>query len=240
MQSQWWPEVVERVRPAGDAALDLSPEQLIWSAAVALALVAVGPLWRLVRLGVTLVHELGHALTGLAAGRKFTGFVLRADMSGHAVTRGKPRGLGMVATTWAGYPAPAILGALLVWTATRGWAAPVLTALLVILLISWVRVRSLLTALVMLAVSAGTAALWWAGDDDLQAQVLLAVGLVLLIGGWRHLGAVWRGRDPGSDPAVLARLTPVPRLLWLLSFAVVLAAATALVLSEAQRLLGWW
>lgn len=238
METQWWPEVADRVRPVADSALDLSPEQLTWSAAVALALVAVGPLWRIVRLGVTLVHELGHALIGLAAGRKFTGFVLRADMSGHAVTRGKPRGFGLVATTWAGYPAPAVLGALLVWTATRGWAAPVLSAALVILLISWVRVRSLLTVLVMLAVSAGTAALWWAGDDDLQAQVLLAAGLVLLIGAWRHVGSVWRGRDTGSDPAVLARLTPVPRLLWLLSFAVVLAAATALVVTEAQRLLG--
>lgn len=238
MDEQWWPEVAERVRPVAGGALDLSPEQLLWSAGIALALVAVGPLWRIVRLGVTLVHELGHALVGLATGRKFTGFVLRADMSGHAVTRGKPRGLGLVATTWAGYPAPAILGALLVWSATRGWAAPVLTAALVILLISWVRVRSLLTALVMLAVSAGAAALWWAGDDDLQAQVLLAAGLVLLIGAWRHVGSVWRGRDTGSDPAVLARLTPVPRLLWLLSFAVVLAATTALVVTEAQRLLG--
>src|SRR5690625_4423138 len=214
----WWPGILERVQPAAPAA-QIEVEHLLISAGVALALVVIGPLWRVARLGVTLVHELGHALVGLAMGRKFTGFVLRADMSGHAITRGKAKGPGLVATTWAGYPAPAILGAVLVWTALRGWAAPVLTVLLVILLISWIRVRSLLTGVVMLAVSAGLAALWWAGSDLLQAQVLVGAGLVLLIGAWRHLGAVTATRDPVSDPAVLARLTPVPRVLWLLSFA---------------------
>ena len=76
------------------------------------------------RLAVTLVHELGHALVGLAVGRRFTGFVLRGDMSGHAVTVGPARGPGRVLSTWAGYPAPAVVGAALVWAAGRGWAAP--------------------------------------------------------------------------------------------------------------------
>ncbi|MGC0251913.1 M50 family metallopeptidase [Pseudactinotalea sp. Z1748] len=233
-----WSQISERIVPVpASQAGQVEPEHLLISAGIALALVAVGPLWRIVRLAVTLVHELGHALVGLATGRTFTGFVLRADMSGHAVTRGKPRGAALVATTWAGYPAPAILGAVLVWTATRGLGPPVLTAVLVILLISWVRVRSVLTALVMLAVSAGALWLWWAGSVVLQMQVLVATGLLLLIGAWRHLGSVWRGRDRGSDPAVLARLTPLPRVVWLLTFALVLAAATALVVTEAQRLL---
>ncbi|HLS26125.1 MAG TPA: M50 family metallopeptidase [Beutenbergiaceae bacterium] len=238
MDLSWWPEVVERIQPAPAHAREAELEDLALSVVVALVIVAVPILWRVARLGVTLVHELGHALVGLAVGRKFSGFVLRADMSGHAITRGRPRGPGLVATTWAGYPAPGVLGALLVLAATRGWAAPVLTALLLILLISWVRVRSALTAVVMLAVSAGAVALWWAGWDLLQQQVLIAAGLVLLIGAWRHLGSVWVSRDPGSDPAVLARLTPLPRWLWLLTFLLVLAGASALVVIEARQLLG--
>lgn len=229
-------DIWARVRPI-DPIADLDPLALAGSAGVALAVVAISFLWRVTRIGVTLVHELGHAVVGMLSGRTFTGFVLRADMSGHAVTRGKPRGAGIIATTWAGYPAPAIVGAGLIWGATRGWAAPLLTALLVILLLSWLRVRSVLTVLVMLVVSVGGVALWWWRDDLVQVQVLLGVGLVLLVGAWRHLGAVWRGRDTASDAAALARLTPIPRLLWLVSFAVVLIAATALVAAEAHRLL---
>src|SRR5699024_217250 len=69
------------------------------------------PVWRVLRLVVTLVHELGHALVGVMAGRRLAGFVLRADMSGHAVTVGPAKGPGGGATTWAGYPAPAPPGA---------------------------------------------------------------------------------------------------------------------------------
>ena len=112
--------------------------------------VAVPPVWQVLRLAVTLVHELGHALVGLAVGRRFTGFVLRGDMSGHAVTVGPARGIGRVLSTWAGYPAPAVVGAAMVWAAGRGWAAPVAHLVLVVLLVALLRVRSLLTAAVML------------------------------------------------------------------------------------------
>lgn len=237
--SEAWQLISERVRPLpGDEVLDLDPRSASILAGVALLLVMVPFLWRIVRLGVTLVHELGHAMTGVLLGRTFTGFVLRADMSGHAITKGPGRGAGLVLTTWAGYPAPAVLGALLIWAGTRGWSAPVLTAVLVVLLLSWIRVRSVLTAIATLAVTVGAAALWWWREDMLQMQVLVVLGLVLLVGAWRHLGAVWAGGDPGSDPAALARLTRVPTVLWLCSYALVLAAASAVVLQEGQRLLG--
>ena len=65
------------------------------------------------------------------------GFVVRGDMSGHAVTVGPARGIGRIATTWAGYPAPAVVGAATVWVAGRGWAAPTLTAVMVVLVVRW-------------------------------------------------------------------------------------------------------
>ncbi|MEO6997779.1 MAG: M50 family metallopeptidase [Terracoccus sp.] len=206
--------------------------QLVVVLVVAFMAVGFAPLWRVLRLAVTLVHELGHAVLGIAVGRTFTGFVLRGDMSGHAVTRGPVRGAGRVATTWAGYPMPAIVSAGTVWLAGRGWSAPAVTTALAVLLLALIRVRSVLTALVMVVSIAATFSLWWWRNDALQPQVLFGVGVVLLIGGWRHLLAVVRDPGRGSDPAVLGWLTPVPRSVWNASFVVVFAGATWLVAAE--------
>lgn len=218
-------EVWLHVLPVDPVSLAGTPVLIALVAAV--LAVAVRPVWGVLRLGVTLVHELGHALVGVLSGRRFTGFVLRGDMSGHAVTVGPARGPGRVLTTWAGYPMPAVVGAATVWLAVRGWGPPLLTAVLAVLLASVLRVRSVLTGVVVAAVVVAAGALWWAGSDRLQAQVLVGVGIVLVVGAWRHLAAVASAPDRGtSDPAVLARLTHVPRGLWLLTFALVCAGAT--------------
>lgn len=196
------------------------------------------PAWRVLRLVVTLVHELGHAVVGVAVGRRLRGFVLRADMSGHAVTVGPARGAGVVATTWSGYPAPAVVGALLVWAGARGWAAPVLTALLAGLAVALLFVRSLLTALVVLGTFAVTFAAWWWRDDPLQQHVLVGLGLLLLVGAWRHLGAVLGRVEPSSDPGVLAQLTGLPAPVWQLGYVLVLGLATWVVVSEVLAVLG--
>src|SRR5699024_4787175 len=107
-----WSALVERLRPGPPLAELGLPATTLWVALGAgLLVVAVAPLWRLLRVVVTVVHELGHAVVGILVGRSFTGLVLRPDMSGHAVTVGPSRGMGLVATTWAGYPAPALVGA---------------------------------------------------------------------------------------------------------------------------------
>jgi hypothetical protein len=225
---EWFGAIGDRVRPAaGEVAL--SAPQVAVVLLLALIVVITPPIWQVVRLGVTLVHELGHAVVGVVAGRQFTGFVLRGDMSGHAVTRGPARGLGRVASTWAGYPVPALLGAAMVWAAGRGWSAPVITTLLVILVFALIRVRSALTVLVVLIALGGLGALWWWRDDVLQPQVLLGLGCVLVVGAWRHLLAVLGDHSAGSDPGVLASLSHTPRTLWNASFVLVCAAATWLV-----------
>jgi hypothetical protein len=120
----------------------------------------------------------------------------------------------------------------MVWLAGRGWAAPVVTAVLAVLLFALVRVRSVLTLAVMLAALASTGALWWWRDDEMQSQVLLGTGVVLVVGAWRHLFAVLGDRSSGSDPGVLASLTHVPRVLWNGSFLVVCGLASWLVAGE--------
>ncbi|SJM52746.1 M50 family metallopeptidase [Gulosibacter sp. 10] len=235
-ETPWYEHLWERVAPAGEP-VELPQAAVLVVLAVAAAVVLVPVLWLRLRLVVTLVHELGHAMIGLLAGRRFNGFVLNGDMSGHAVTTGPTRGFGRVATTWAGYPAPAVVGAVLVWLSVRGWAAPALTIALVLLLVSFVRVRSWLTALIMIIALGATGALWWFRDDELQAPILLAVGIVLVVGAWRHLAAVFAGGGPSSDPGVLAQLTRVPVWLWNASFALVCAGATLVVVLVLRELL---
>ena len=231
MPVTWFDLLRERVVPLAGGA-GLPPSGLGVALAVAVALILVRPLWRVARLAVTLVHELGHAVVGIAVGRRFDGFVVRGDMSGHALTTGSARGPGRVVTTWAGYPAPALVGAAAVWFAVRGWAAPVLTASLVIVLVSVTRVRSVLTALVVAAALAGVGSLWWWRSDLLQAQVLVGAGLVLVVGGWRHVAAVVGHGTATDDPGVLARLSHLPRAAWNLSFVLVTGLATWLVVVQ--------
>lgn len=229
-------DLAARWRPAGST-------DLLTPAGVALVVVLVGvaltwrPAWQVLRLGVTLVHELGHAAVGVAAGRRFTGFVLRSDMGGHAVTVGRATGPGVVATTWAGYPAPAVVGALLVLAGAKGWAAPVLTVVLVALVLALVFVRSTLTGLVVCTALLATGALWWWRDDLVQQHVLVGTGLLLLAGAWRHLLAVIGSRDRGSDPRALARLTGAPPWVWVGSFVVVCGLASWLAVG--QLLAAW-
>src|SRR5699024_12319039 len=77
--------------------------------AVRLLLVA-SPLSSSVPLLATITHEGGHALVALLTGRRLTGIRLNRDTSGVTLSRGRPRGAGIVVTLLAGYPAPALTG----------------------------------------------------------------------------------------------------------------------------------
>lgn len=200
---------------------------LLAALAAAVLVVSVPPLWRPARPAVTIVHELGHAIIGVVMGRRFTGFVVSADMSGHAVTVGPRRGIGRILTLLAGYPAPAILGAVLVQLALAGWAGAALFAAVVVLAVSLVFTRSAHTVLAVLATAAVIGMTWWFGSPIVVTALTLAAGAFLLLGAWRHLGAVVTSRRRGEDPGQLAQLTAVPAALWNLAFGLLIAACTA-------------
>lgn len=238
-EAAWWQAFLDRTAPSRAASPTSSLADgwpgfawpwatwMVWGAlAVGLVFVGVPPLWRATRIGVTFVHELGHAATGILVGRRFTGFVVRGDMSGHAVTVGKSRGFGLGLTTWAGYPAPAVAAAALVASALAGWGQVVMVAVGLVCLVTLVFVRSWSTAGTTLAIGIAAGALWWWRDDARSAAVLLAVATVLLLGAWRHWAAV-AGGPKGSDPAVLARLTRWPAWFWVGTHLLVIMAATA-------------
>ena len=231
----WWQAIIDRTARTSVAASSttqpeavspLTLQLLIVAGVVALAVVSIPPFWRAVRILVTLVHELGHAAVGILVGRRFTGFVVRGDTSGHAVTVGKPRGPGLAFTTWAGYPAPAVVGAALVAAAVTGWAPAVFGGIALIFVLTLPFVRSWATFASTLAVAGATAALWWWRSDPRSATVLLTVAVVLILGAWRHLGAV-APSPRGSDPDALAKQTGLRGWFWVGTFGLVIAAASA-------------
>src|SRR5699024_1707788 len=118
-------------------------------------LVVILPLpWRISRTVVTIVHESGHALTGFAVGRRVRGLRLPSDTSGVTVSRGRRSGPGMVCTTLAGYPAPAVLGLLFAGMLRLGWHSAVLVVAAVLLLGVLILVRNVYGVFAVLAAAA--------------------------------------------------------------------------------------
>lgn len=196
---------------------------LLGTAAAALLLVLWRPAWRRARHVVTIAHEGGHAVTAVLCGRRLSGVRLHSDTSGLTVSRGRPRGPGMVATFAAGYPAPTVIGLVAAVLLSRGYALAALWAAVLLLALLLLQIRNffglyvvLLAAVVVVAVS------WWAAPE---AKVALAhVGTwFLLFGAPRAVVELQslrrRGRGQESDADQLARLTRIPGGVWVALFA---------------------
>lgn len=202
------------------------------AAGVAVAAVVLDPAWRQTRVVVTVAHELGHALSGVLAGRKLTALRVRLDASGVTHTRGKARGVGMVVCAWSGYPAPALAGLAAVFVAVQGWAPQGLLVLGVLFVGCLLWARSVFTVMVLLACAGACAALWWYADAALQGAVAVGMGVFLVLGGLRSVGEAWRGRHSHrargeSDAVALELLTRVPSTVWLATFWLVTVACAA-------------
>jgi hypothetical protein len=194
---------------------------------VALALVLVPTTWPRVRLGVTVVHEAGHAVVAVLVGRRLRSIRLHSDTSGLTVSRGKPRGPGMVVMLAAGYLAPAVLGlvAALLLAAGRSVGLLWLLVLLAVAMVLWV--RNGYGLLVLLGGGAGVLLLTWYGDGTVQSVAAYLIAWLLLLAAPRpllELLTAGRRRGRTSDPDQLAGLTRVPAVLWVL---VLLAANLA-------------
>lgn len=187
---------------------------------VALAVVVVGRPWRLARNVVTIVHEAGHALVALLAGRRLQGITLHSDTSGVTVSKGKPTGPGMVLTALAGYPAPAVLGLVFAGLVSAERLSAVLGIAAVLLLGVLVMVRNAYGVFsVLLSASVLGAVALFAGPG-VQAAFVYLMTWFLLFGAVRPLFELQakrrRGAARDSDIDQLARLTGLPALLWLL------------------------
>jgi len=176
------------------------------------------------------VHELGHAVAAILSGRVVHGIRIRRNHSGDAMSSGRP-GFGTVISGVFGYPAPAIVGAALLWSVFNGYTAIALFVGGVILILTVLVIRNLFGVLVVLA-SAGVAALlWFYATPEVQGYALLVLGVALLVGAVRGLLTVVgvhtrrRGQLQTSDAYLLYKSTGVPSPVWLFVFAVLIAAS---------------
>lgn len=193
------------------------PAFVLVTGLVALALVLSPATWPRVRLGITVAHEAGHAVVAVLVGRQLRAIRLHSDTSGLTVSRGKPRGAGMVAMLAAGYLAPAALGlvAALLLAAGRSVGLLWLLVLMLAALLLWV--RNGYGLLVLLVGGGGIVALSWWGDGRVQSVAAYLIAWLLLLAAPRplvELLASGRRRGRTSDPDQLASLTRLPGVLW--------------------------
>lgn len=215
------------------------PDASVLLLIAASALAAVILAWPLVRMAITVCHEAGHAVAATLSGRSLQGIRLHSDTSGVTLTRGKPTGIGMVLTLLAGYPAASLVGLLAATVAGTGHAVAMLWFLVGLLALMLLKIRNMYGALIVVVLGGVLAlATWYA---PAQYLVWLAYGLawLLLLAGPRpvvELAFSRRRATTGSDAAQLARLTHLPRIVWIVLWLGVtlgaLALGTALMLPD--------
>lgn len=195
--------------------------------------VLVPALWRRGRHLVTIAHEGGHALVATLTGRRLGGIRLHSDTSGLTVSRGRPRGFGMILTLLAGYTAPALLGLAAATILGAGYASALLWLLLAALALILVQIRNWFGLWSVLVTGALILALTWFGTPLVQGIGALLITTFLLLGAVRTAIElqVSRSRRGGlsSDADQLARLTHVPGIVWAALF--VLVAVLCVVLA---------
>jgi hypothetical protein len=210
------------------------PLQAAWlTILAAAALVLVPALWRLSRHVITIAHEGGHAVVATLTGRQLGGIRLHSDTSGLTVSRGRPRGLGMVLTLLAGYTAPALLGLGAARMLSLGYDIGLLWLLLAALALLLVQIRNWFGLWSVLVTAAAVFGITWFGSPPVQSVFALLITSFLPLGTVRTVLELQRSRSrrggTTSDADQLARLTHIPGVLWVAVFlgATILCAAGA-------------
>ena len=205
---------------------------VLGAAVVALLLVAWPPAWALTRHVVTIAHEGAHGVTALLTGRKLTGIRLHSDTSGLTVSRGRPRGPGMVLTLAAGYVGPGLLGLGAAALLGAGHAVGLLWAVLGLLALLLLQIRNFFGLWSVLASAAVVFGVSWFLPTQAQSAFAYLVTWFLLVAAPKAVLELQvqrsRGRGAGSDADQLAGLTHLHGLLWVGLFLAVTAGALVL------------
>jgi hypothetical protein len=198
---------------------------------VALLGVLVRPVWRLTRNFITIAHEGGHALAAVLTGRRLSGIRLHSDTSGLTLSKGRPRGPGMVITGLAGYITPPLLGLGASGLLALGYITLLLWLLLLLLATMLIMIRNVygvISVVVTIAIILGVSVY---ASPDVQSAFAYVFAWFLLLGGVRAVFELqqsrFRRQAPGSDADQVGHLTHVPALLWVTFFALVSLACLA-------------
>jgi hypothetical protein len=228
---------------ARTATIDIDPGVFVAIVALAAVLSIPRATWRWFGLFTTLVHELGHAVAAVLSGRFVSGIRIHRNHSGAATSSGRGVG-GTVISGIFGYPAPAIVGAALVWSVFTGYTSLALIVGGAVLVVTLVVVRNLFGVLVVLASAAVAVALWLWAPPELQGYSLLVLGIALLVGAVRGLVTVVgvhtsrRAQLRTSDAYLLYTRTGVPSPVWLTLFALIIGACVVFGAGVASFALG--
>ncbi|WP_029290369.1 M50 family metallopeptidase [Cellulomonas sp. HZM] len=233
----WWQQTWHDVTTAQEPP---STTVVVLLGVALLAVLVVPWVWHLVRHALTIVHEAGHGFVAVLVGRRLSGIRVHSDTSGLTVSVGKPRGPGMVATTAAGYPAPALVGLGSAALLAHGYALAVLWLLLVVLLLVLVQIRNWYGLWAVLVSGAVLVAVTHWGTEPVQSAFAYAITWFFLLGAPRAVLEMAsqrrdlrrRGGTDTSDAGALGRLTHLPGGFWVAALLLVCVAALALG--------GWW
>lgn len=228
--ARWWDAVLAGF--GHGESLRMPWPVLLGIVAVAAAVSVPRASWRWFGLYVTFVHELGHAFAALMTGRMVHGLKIGLDHSGELVSSGRGR-FGAAWSGFWGYPAPAAVGAALIWAAGAGYSGAALSIGALLLLVALIFIRNWAGILVSLCCALVAQLLVLFAQPSVVAWVILCLGIGLLVGSvrdWFKVAAVHvrhRNRITSSDAYLLSRRTGGPAWLWLTGFAVVILAAVA-------------
>ncbi len=207
----------------------LEPAMAGMLAAVA-ALITFSPIgYGVVRHLLTLIHEAGHALIAVLTGRRLSGIRLHSDTSGLTVTKGRPRGLGMVLTALAGYPAPAVVALAGAVALHQGYAATLLWGLVGLSALMLLMIRNFFGLWVVLAFGISFGALSYLAPSHIVVGAAYVVTWTLLLAAPRAVIDLAQARrrpgGQGSDADQAARLTHIPAFVWVGVFFIACLAA---------------
>ena len=208
------------------------PLLVLFTAAAALIVVLMWRSWRVARNLITIAHEGGHALVAVLSGRRLRGIRLHGDTSGLTLSAGRPTGLGMVLTLFAGYITPSLLGLGGAWLLSSNRIRLLLWLSIVLLLAMLVMMRNVYGVIAVLVTGGLVFVISWYSSADVQAVFAYFGVWFLLIGGVKPIRELRRLRRRGqldvSDPAQLAGITPIPAVGWIVLFGIVNIAALLL------------
>jgi hypothetical protein len=220
------PNTPSQLQPIGDLTADQTQVALVIVAGlVALSVIAGGATWRIARNIVTIAHEGGHALVAIASGRTLTRILLHSDTSGVTVSKGRRDGPGMVATAFAGYATPPLLG-LGAAALVAGDAVPTMLGLAIMVLLgTLVLIRNVFGVASVVLTGAVVAVVIAYGTPTVQYGFASFVTWFLILGGLKTVLEVQRKRAgrraADSDPDQLERLTGVPAGIFVAMFALI-------------------
>ncbi|QOS59918.1 M50 family metallopeptidase [Thermobifida fusca] len=207
----------------------VQPDPPLWvviatGAVALLVVVSGGRVWRVARNVVTIAHEGGHALAALLSGRQLSGIRLHSDTSGVTVSRGRPDGIGMIATILAGYTAPAVVGLAGIILLTAGRITGLLWISILLLAAMLLLIRNVYGVVAVVGTGAVVFAVSWWTPSAVQSFFAYLFTWFMLFASVRPVFELQSQRrrhpSPHSDADQLARLTGVPGTMWVMVFAV--------------------